>query len=110
MAESRSVLVTGATGLVGRRLVPALQAAGFAVRAVTRKPASAGLPAGVELVIAARDFTVATIAAPTVVAEEAAAEAAEAEEELLEGEEVPEGEEGAEAEAGEGEEEKPESE
>ena len=41
----------------------------------------ADLPDGVELVIADRDFTVATIAAPTVEAEEAEAEAeAEAEE------------------------------
>ncbi len=68
------------------------------------------LPAGVELVISDRDFTVATIAAPTVVAEEAAAEAAEGEEELLEGEEGAEGVEGAEGEAGEGEEEKSDSE
>jgi uncharacterized protein (TIGR01777 family) len=50
MSEPRTVLVTGATGLVGRRLVPALHAAGFSVRAVTRNPARAGLPAGVETV------------------------------------------------------------
>ncbi|MCG8547734.1 MAG: 50S ribosomal protein L25/general stress protein Ctc [Alphaproteobacteria bacterium] len=50
------------------------------------------LPDGVELTITDRDFTVATIAAPTVVAEEEAAEAAEGEE----GEEGVEGEEGAE--------------
>ena len=47
MSEPRTVLVTGATGLVGRRLVPELHAAGFSVRAVTRNPARAGLPAGV---------------------------------------------------------------
>lgn len=62
------------------------------------------LPEGVEFVISDRDFTIATVAAPTVVAEEAAAEAAEAEvgEEGLEGEEGVEGEEGAEGEAAEG--------
>lgn len=62
------------------------------------------LPDGVEFVISDRDFTIATVAAPTVVAEEAAAEAAEAEEgeEGLEGEEGVEGEEGAEGEAAEG--------
>jgi large subunit ribosomal protein L25 len=36
-----------------------------------------GLPDGVEFVISDRDFTIATVAAPTVVAEEATAEAAE---------------------------------
>ncbi|MDJ0948981.1 MAG: 50S ribosomal protein L25/general stress protein Ctc [Alphaproteobacteria bacterium] len=67
------------------------------------------MPAGVEPTIADRDFTVATVAAPTVVAEEAAAEAAEAEEEELEGVEPGEEVEG-EGEETEGEEEKPESE
>ena len=59
---------------------------------------SLALPAGVELTISDRDFTIATIAAPTVVAEEEA-EAAEA----AEGEEAEEaeGEEGAEAAEGE---------
>jgi uncharacterized protein YbjT (DUF2867 family) len=33
-----TVLVTGATGFIGRRLVPDLQAAGYAVRAMTRRP------------------------------------------------------------------------
>lgn len=57
------------------------------------------LPDGVELTITDRDFTIATVAAPTVVAEEEAAEAAEGEE----GEEgAAEGEEGAEAPAEEG--------
>lgn len=66
------------------------------------------LPAGVELTITDRDFTIATIAAPTVVAEEeTAAEAAAA----AEGAEAPaEGEEGAEKAEGEGEDEKKEEE
>lgn len=61
---------------------------------------SLSLPDGVELTITDRDFTIATIAAPTVVAEEEAAEAAEGEEgeEGVEGAEgVEPGEEGAEA-------------
>lgn len=44
------ILVTGATGNVGRPLVDALLAAGQAVRAVTRDPAKAALPAGAEVV------------------------------------------------------------
>ncbi len=52
------------------------------------------LPETVTFAIADRDFTIATVAAPTVVAEEAAAEAAE---EGIEGIEGVEGEEGAEA-------------
>lgn len=68
------------------------------------------LPQGVELTITDRDFTIATIAAPTVVAEEdaeaEAAAAAEGEEGAVEGEEAP-----AEGEAeGEGGEEKKEEE
>jgi uncharacterized protein (TIGR01777 family) len=43
------VVVTGATGLVGRRLVIALGAAGVGVRALSRHPHQAGLPAGVEV-------------------------------------------------------------
>ncbi len=45
-----TILVTGATGNVGRPLVNLLAAAGARVRAVTRDPASARFPAGVEVV------------------------------------------------------------
>ena len=43
-----TILVTGATGNVGRPLVNQLAAAGAHVRAVTRQPASADFPSGVE--------------------------------------------------------------
>lgn len=43
-------LVTGATGTVGRPLIDLLAAAGAEVRAVTRDPLAAGLPAHVEVV------------------------------------------------------------
>lgn len=42
-------LVTGATGTVGRPVVDGLLAAGVPVRALSRDPATAGLPAGVEV-------------------------------------------------------------
>jgi uncharacterized protein YbjT (DUF2867 family) len=42
-----TILVTGATGNVGRPLVTHLLAAGVTVRAITRNPDSAGLPPGV---------------------------------------------------------------
>lgn len=45
MASGR-VLVSGATGFIGRGVVPVLAAAGFGVRAATREPSD--LPAGVE--------------------------------------------------------------
>ena len=48
-----TILVTGATGNVGRPLVNLLAAAGARVRAVTRHPASARFPAGVEVVSSA---------------------------------------------------------
>jgi len=48
MAET--IVVTGATGNVGRELVPLLTGSGVAVRAVTRDPAAAAVPAGVEAV------------------------------------------------------------
>jgi uncharacterized protein YbjT (DUF2867 family) len=44
------ILVTGATGTVGRQVVTQLSKRGAPVRAVTRDPASARLPAGVEVV------------------------------------------------------------
>jgi hypothetical protein len=43
------ILVTGATGKVGRHLVDGLLAAGAEVRALTRDPAAAQLPAGAEV-------------------------------------------------------------
>jgi uncharacterized protein YbjT (DUF2867 family) len=43
-------VITGATGTVGRPLVEALLAQGAAVRAVSRDPGAAGLPAGADLV------------------------------------------------------------
>lgn len=44
------VLVTGATGYVGGRLIPRLIEAGHAVRALARRPEQARLPAEVEVV------------------------------------------------------------
>ncbi|WP_104104114.1 SDR family oxidoreductase [Arthrobacter sp. 08Y14] len=44
------ILVTGGTGQVGRHLVAQLHAAGHTVRALTRNPAKAALPNGVEVV------------------------------------------------------------
>lgn len=45
-----TILVTGATGHVGRQVVAQLVAAGAPVRALTRNPAAATFPAGVEVV------------------------------------------------------------
>lgn len=45
-----TILVTGATGHVGRQVVTQLVAAGAPVRALTRNPAAATFPAGVEVV------------------------------------------------------------
>lgn len=45
-----TILVTGATGTIGRHVVTQLVARGHAVRALTRRPAGATLPAGVEIV------------------------------------------------------------
>ena len=55
-ARGRPVLVTGATGRVGREVVAQLLGAGVPVRALTRRPATAGLPPSVEVV--AGDLTV----------------------------------------------------
>ncbi|MFN8192286.1 MAG: NAD(P)H-binding protein [Nocardioidaceae bacterium] len=52
MGESTTVLVTGATGFVGRRLAPALEEAGHTVRAMTRHPedyAGAGTAVGADV-------------------------------------------------------------
>lgn len=45
-----TILVTGATGTVGRHVVDRLVAAGRPVRALTRNPQTAGLPDGVDVV------------------------------------------------------------
>jgi uncharacterized protein YbjT (DUF2867 family) len=45
-----TILVTGATGTVGRNIVKYLVEAGQQVRALTRSPAKASFPAGVEVV------------------------------------------------------------
>jgi uncharacterized protein YbjT (DUF2867 family) len=50
MAKRSVILVTGATGNVGRHVVSGLVAEGAAVRAVTRDPDSAHLPDGAEIV------------------------------------------------------------
>src|SRR5713101_3753872 len=49
-ADMQPVLVIGATGRVGRDVVAELVAAGVPVRALTRRPAEAGLPPTVEVV------------------------------------------------------------
>ncbi len=49
-ARVHPVLVMGATGRVGRAVVAQLLDAGVPVRALTRRPATAGLPAAVEVV------------------------------------------------------------
>jgi putative NAD(P)-binding protein len=50
MSHPMRVLVTGATGRVGRAVVDSLTAAGVPVRALTRHPEAAELPANVEIV------------------------------------------------------------
>jgi uncharacterized protein YbjT (DUF2867 family) len=50
-----TIVVTGATGNVGRPLVSLLAAAGAQVRAVTRTPGAAGFPAGVQAMSSAVD-------------------------------------------------------
>ena len=49
MSEQRRVLVTGATGATGRHVVDGLLERGAAVRALTRRPDQARLPAEVEV-------------------------------------------------------------
>lgn len=44
-----TILVTGATGTIGRHVVDNLAKRGADVRALVRDPAKAGLPAGVAL-------------------------------------------------------------
>jgi uncharacterized protein YbjT (DUF2867 family) len=46
--ETVMIVVTGATGNIGRHLVAALAAAGEGVRAVARRPPDTGAPEGVE--------------------------------------------------------------
>lgn len=50
MTDTSPILVFGATGSVGRRLVAALLARGHAVRALARRPERADLPGAVEVV------------------------------------------------------------
>jgi uncharacterized protein YbjT (DUF2867 family) len=49
-AAMRPILVIGASGNIGRCVVSALKGEGVAVRALSRDPAEAGLPPGVEVV------------------------------------------------------------
>lgn len=49
MARQPAIVVTGATGTVGRQVVAQLMDAGAEVRALTRDPESAGLPGGVQV-------------------------------------------------------------
>ncbi|MET7616117.1 NmrA family NAD(P)-binding protein [Streptomyces sp. NPDC005408] len=50
MTNPENILVTGATGTVGRQVVAELLKLGHSVRALTRDPAKADFPAGVEVV------------------------------------------------------------
>ena len=50
-----TIVVTAATGAVGRPLVNELYTAGVAVRAVTRRPADAGFPSGVAVTASITD-------------------------------------------------------
>ncbi|WP_031485465.1 SDR family oxidoreductase [Streptomyces bicolor] len=50
MTQTQKILVTGATGTVGRQVVAELLARGHSVRALTRDAAKADFPAGVEVV------------------------------------------------------------
>jgi uncharacterized protein YbjT (DUF2867 family) len=50
MTDTKKVLVIGATGNIGRHVVAGLHERGAAVRAMSRVPALAGLPDGIEIV------------------------------------------------------------
>lgn len=50
MTQTQSILVTGATGTVGRQVVTELLACGHTVRALTRDASRAASPAEVEVV------------------------------------------------------------
>jgi uncharacterized protein (TIGR01777 family) len=61
LAGRRSVLVTGGSGFIGRRLVAALVAAGHEVTVLTRRPAAAtGLPAPLRVVTSLDQLPAAT--------------------------------------------------
>jgi uncharacterized protein YbjT (DUF2867 family) len=51
VTPSRDVLVTGATGYMGSRLIPALVARGHRVRALTRESSRGRVPAGAEPIV-----------------------------------------------------------
>ena len=46
----KRILVTGATGQIGREVVSQLRGTGSRIRAMSRNPRSANLPADVEIV------------------------------------------------------------
>ena len=50
MGVAPRVLVTGASGQIGREVVAQLSAAGLPVRALSRRPRTAGFPDSVEVV------------------------------------------------------------
>lgn len=50
LGSGETLLVSGATGLVGRRWLGALEGSGATVRGLTRRPQQAGLPGGAEAV------------------------------------------------------------
>ena len=55
LVDMPPILVTGATGRIGRAVIAGLVGAGVPVRALTSNPATAALPASVDVV--AGDFT-----------------------------------------------------